>query len=169
MSLKNNAVQWLTQKTRATIDAWVAKYPPDKKRSAVLSALHAAQEQNEGWLSTELIAAVAAYLGLPTIQVYEVATFYDMYERQLCGKHKIRICTNIACMLQGSDHIVDRVKQCLRIDFGESTPDRQFMLKEAQCLAACAGAPMMQIDNQYYEHLTPETVSEILTAWKPAR
>lgn len=165
-SQATQTTQWLTQKTRDTIDYWLTKFPPEKKRSAVLSALHAVQDQNNGWLSIELMDAVATYLQLPNIQVYEVATFYDMYELKQCGKYKIRICTNISCMLRGSDEIIECVKQNLQIGLNESTPDLQFMLKEAECLAACIGAPMMQIDNQYYENLTPQKVDTILAEWK---
>ena len=158
--------QLLTAATRAEIDHWLQKYPADKKRSAVLSALHAAQQQNNGWLSNELMDAVATYLELPKIQVYEVATFYDMYDLTSCGKHKIRVCTNISCMLRGCDKIVDSLKQRLHIGFDESTADGKFVLKEAECLAACAGAPMMQIDNKYYENLTPEKVDDIISEWE---
>lgn len=155
----------LSPETRATIDRWLEKYPADRKRSAVLTALHAAQAQNQGWLSKPLLDAVAAYLGLPAIQVYEVATFYDMYELKPCGKHKIRVCTNISCLLRGADEIAEHLKKRLQVDFEGSTADQQFMLKNAECLAACAGAPMMQIDNRYYENLTPEKVDAILKEW----
>ncbi len=156
----------LTEKTHATIDEWLQKYPADQKRSAVLTALHAAQEQNEGWLSVELMDAVAEKLGLAKIQVYEVATFYDMYELKPCGKHKIRVCTNVSCWLRGSDEIAAHLKKRLGIDFNESTPDNKFMLKDSECLAACASAPMLQIDNKYYENLTTEKVDEALAEWE---
>jgi NADH-quinone oxidoreductase subunit E len=156
----------LNEKTRVTIDAWLKKYPADQKRSAILTALHAAQDQNGGWLSKDIMDAVAAYLELQPIQVYEVATFYDMYELKPCGKNKIRVCTNISCMLRGSDEIAEHLKKRLKIDFNESTPDQKFMLKESECLAACAGAPMMQVENVYYENLTPEKVDSILEEWE---
>lgn len=155
----------LSKITCARIDEALKKHPPDKKRSAVLPALHAAQEQNGGWLSRELIEAVADYLKLPSIEIYEVATFYDMFELKPCGKYKIRVCTNISCMLRGSEGILEHLKKRLGIEINGSTPDKKFMLKEAECLAACVGAPAMQIDNHYYENLTPEKVEAILTAW----
>ncbi len=153
----------LNQHTIEEIDAWVAKYPEDKKRSAVLGALNAAQHQNKGFLTTELMDAVADYLGLAHIHVYEVASFYSMYETRPCGRNNVAICTNISCMLMGADTIVAHVENKLGIKLGESTPDgRIYLKKEEECLAACAGGPMMQVNHKYYEKLTPELVDEIL-------
>ena len=153
----------LTEHTRHEIDHWVAKFPPDQKRSAVLAALRAAQHQNQGYLTEPLMDAVAGYLDLPKIAVYEVATFYSMFETRPVGRHSISVCTNVSCMLCGSDEIVEHLERKLGIKTGESTPDGKFFLKcEEECLAACIGAPMMQIDHVYYEHLTPEKVDEIL-------
>ena len=155
----------LTKETRDTIDNSVAKFPAQHKRSAVLTALHAVQLQNNGWISQELMDAVAEYLKLDNVLVYEVATFYDMYDLKPCGKNKIRVCTNISCMLRGSDKVMDHLKKRLKVDVGETTSDNNFMLKEAECLAACAGAPMMQVNNEYYENLTPEKIDQILEQW----
>lgn len=155
----------LTAETRAVIDESLRKFPEQHKRSAVLMALHAAQKQNDGWLSTELMDAVAAYLDLANILVYEVATFYDMYDLKPCGKHKIRVCTNISCQLRGADEVMEYLQEKLKVDVGGTTADKKFLLKEAECLAACAGAPMMQIDNHYYENLTPESIDNILDEW----
>ena len=153
----------LTEHTRQDIDHWVAKFPPDQKRSAVLAALRAAQHQNQGYLTEPLMDAVAGYLDLPKIAVYEVATFYSMFETRPVGRHSISVCTNVSCMLCGSDEIVEHLERKLGIKTGESTPDGKFFLKcEEECLAACIGAPMMQIDHVYYEHLTPDKVDEIL-------
>ena len=153
----------LTQHTIDEIEAWLKKYPADKRRSAVLGALSAAQHQNEGYLTTELMDAVADYLGLPKIHVYEVASFYSMYETKPCARNNVAICTNISCMLMGSDTIVDHVERKLGIKLGESTPDgRIYLKKEEECLAACAGGPMMQVNHKYYENLTPEKVDEII-------
>jgi NADH-quinone oxidoreductase subunit E len=152
----------LSQKTKDTIDKWLKKYPENHKRSAVLTALHAVQEQNEGWISTELMQAVAAYLDLTPIQVYEVATFYDMYDLKPAGKHKVKVCTNISCMLRGSDQILKQCEKTLGIKCGESTPDGRFKLEEVECLAACADAPAMQIDTEYHVRLDPEKVDAIL-------
>jgi NADH-quinone oxidoreductase subunit E len=153
----------LSEHTRAEIDHWVAKFPPDRKRSAVLAALRFAQEQNDGHLTTELMDEVALYLELPPIQVYEVASFYSMYELHPCGRHHVSICTNISCMLRGGEALVAHAEKHLGIKLGESTPDGRILLKrEEECLAACTGAPMMMIDHHFYENLTPETVGQLL-------
>ena len=153
----------LSEEVRAEIDHWVAKFPPDRKRSAVISALRAAQHHNDGYLTTPLMDAVAAYLELPPIQVYEVATFYSMFETKPVGRHHVSVCTNISCMLRGSQEVVDHVEKKLGIKTGESTPDGRIYLKrEEECLAACTGAPMMMVDHVFHEHLTPESIDKIL-------
>ncbi len=149
--------------TRAEIDEWLKKYPADRKRSAVLAALRAAQHQNQGYLTDELIAAVADYLDLPKVQVLEVATFYSMFETRPVGRHHVAVCTNISCMLMGSDSVVEYVEKKLGIKTGESTPDGRIYLKcEEECLAACSEGPMMQVDHVYHTQLTPEKIDEIL-------
>jgi NADH-quinone oxidoreductase subunit E len=158
-----SAAQVLSDEVRREIDHWIAKFPPERKRSAVIGALHAAQHQNHGYLTTPLMDEVAAYLGLPPIQVYEVASFYSMFETKPCGRKHISVCTNISCMLRGADAIVAAVEAKLGIRTGESTPDGLFYLKrEEECLAACNNAPMMMIDHVYYENLRPETVGAII-------
>lgn len=153
----------LSEHVREEIDRWVAKFPEGRQRSAVLAALHAVQHENEGYLTRELMDAVAEYLELPPIQVYEVATFYSMFETEPVGRHSISVCTNISCMLRGSDDIVRHIESRLGIRTGESTPDGKFYLKqEEECLAACCGAPMMMVDHRYYENLTPEIVDQVL-------
>jgi NADH-quinone oxidoreductase subunit E len=148
---------------REQIDRWLAKFPNDRKRSAVISALHAAQHENNGFLTPALMDAVAAYLGLAAIQVYEVAAFYSMFETKPVGRHHVSVCTNISCMLRDSQAVVDRIEKKLGIKTGESTPDGRIYLKrEEECLAACTGAPMMMVDHVYYENLTPEMVDRIL-------
>jgi len=160
-----NPVGLLSEHTRQEIDRWVAKFPPEGRRSAVITALREAQHQNHGYLSTELMDAVAAYLGLPPIQVYEVASFYSMFETRPAGRVHVSICTNISCMLCGSDRIVEAVERHLGIRTGESTPDGKFFLKrEEECLAACNNAPMMMVDHVYHENLTPEQAVKILDA-----
>ena len=157
----------LSEHTRAEIDHWVAKFPPGRQRSAVISALRAAQEQNHGYLTAELMDAVAAHLRLPPIQVYEVASFYSMFETHPCGRHHVSVCTNISCMLRGGEEIAAHVERKLGIKLGESTPDGRIYLKrEEECLAACAGAPMMMVDHHYHEHLPPEKVDRILAELK---
>ena len=160
---KQSKINLLNDHTREEIDHWVARFPTDRKRSAVLAALTATQHQNKGFLTTDLMDAVAEYLGLAAIHVYEVASFYSMYETKPVARHNVAICTNISCMLMGSDGIVDHIENKLGIKIGDSTEDGRIYLKcEEECLAACAGGPMMQVDHVYYENLTPEKVDEIL-------
>jgi NADH-quinone oxidoreductase subunit E len=157
----------LSQHVREEIDHWVAKFPPERKRSAVISALHAVQHENKGFLTAELMDAVAEYLGLANIQVYEVASFYSMFETKPVGRHHVSICTNISCMLRGSQQIVDHVEKKLGIKVGESTADGRIYLKrEEECLAACVNAPMLMVDHVYHENLTPASVDEILDELK---
>ena len=167
MSVEEPKAEVLSGHTREEIDRWVAKFPPGRQRSAVLSALRAAQEQNHGFLTPELMDAVAEHLQLPPIQVYEVASFYSMFETRPCGRHHVSVCTNISCMLRGGEEIAAHVERKLGIKLGESTADGRIYLKrEEECLAACTGAPMMMVDHVYHEHLTPETVDQILDALK---
>jgi NADH-quinone oxidoreductase subunit E len=157
----------LSEKTRGEIDHWVAKFPPGRQRSASLAALRAAQEQNEGFLSADLIDAVAEYLKLPPIQVYEVASFYSMFETHPCGRHHVSICTNISCLLRGGEELLAHAQRKLGIRANQSTADgRIFLKQEEECLAACTGAPMMMVDHVFHEHLTPEKLDAILEALK---
>ena len=152
----------LSAHVRAEIDHWLTKFPADRKRSAVISALHAVQHE-KGHLSQESMDAVAGYLGIPPIQVYEVASFYSMFETSPCGRHHISVCTNISCMLRGGEEMLSHLEKRLGIKVGESTADGRFYLKqEEECLAACNGAPMMMVNHVYFEHLTPEKVDQIL-------
>ncbi len=155
----------LTAESRERIDGWVAKYPPEQKKSAVLSALQIAQEQNGGWVSSELMDAVADYLDMQPVEVYEVSTFYSMIEIEPVGRNMVALCTNLSCMLCGAETIVAHVERKLGIRLGETTPDGRITLKlEEECLAACAGGPMMTVNGHYKENLTPEKVDEILDA-----
>lgn len=150
----------ISPKNKAEIDRWLTKYPPEQKRSAVITALLLVQEQNGGWLSQPAMDAVANYLQLAPIEVFEVVTFYDMYNLKPIGKNKISICTNISCMLCGAEEIIDTIRKRLGIHLGETTADGQFSLHECECLAACGGAPMCQINDQYYHlNLTAEKCS----------
>ena len=145
------------------IDELLSRFPADQKKSALLGALNVVQHDNKGFLTTELMDAVADYLSLAKIEVYEVASFYSMYELKPVARNNVAICTNISCMLMGSQNIVDHVENKLGIKIGESTEDGKIYLKkEEECLAACAGGPMMQVNHVYYENLTPEKVDEIL-------
>jgi len=153
----------LSENVKQEIDQLLKKYPADQPRSAVIQALRAAQDENQGSLTNELIKDVAEYLDIPHIAALEVASFYSMYELKPIGKHKISICNNISCMLCGSEKIIDHIEKRLAVKIGETSADGQFSLREAECLAACINAPMMQIDDKdFYENLTIEKVDAIL-------
>ncbi|SEK89862.1 NADH dehydrogenase subunit E [Pseudoxanthomonas sp. GM95] len=153
----------LSEKTRAHIDHWLAKFPPDRKRSAVLQGLHAAQEQNGGWLNDELIAGVAKYLDIPPVWAYEVASFYSMFELEKVGRHNVAFCTNISCWLNGGEELAQHAERKLGCKRGQSSADgRIFLKREEECLAACSAAPMMVINGHYHENLTPEKVDALL-------
>ncbi len=153
----------LSAHARQEIDGWLERYPPDQRQSAVLAALREVQHENGGYLTRELMDAVADYIGMPEVAVYEVATFYSMFELEPVGRHSISVCTNISCMLRGGEDILAYIEDKLHIKLGDSTPDGRFFLKrDEECLAACCGAPMMQVNHVYYENLTPEKVDEIL-------
>lgn len=153
----------LSAHAKETIDSWIKKYPPGQQQSAVLAALSEVQHENQGYLTKELMDAVANYLGMPAIAVYEVASFYSMFETKKVGRHSISVCTNISCMLSGADEVVQHIEKKLGIKTGGSTTDGRFYLKsEEECLAACCGAPMMMVDHVYHEKLTPEKVDKIL-------
>ena len=157
----------LSEHARHEIDHWLTKFPPERKRSAVLAALRTVQHENNGYLTKDSMDAVAEYLGLPPIQVYEVATFYSMFETHPCGRHHVSICTNISCMLNGAEDLVKHCEKKLGIKLGESTPDgRIFLKQEEECLAACTGAPMMMVDHVFHEYLTPEKVDKVLDELK---
>lgn len=157
----------LSAETRADIEHWLAKFPADRRRSATLQALMAAQQQNGGHLTDALIAAVAGYLGIPPVWAYEVASFYSMFQLEPVGRHNVAICTNISCWLNGAEDLVRHCEQRLGIRLGESTPDgRIFLKREEECLAACAGAPMMVVDGHYHERLTAQKLDQILDGLK---
>ncbi len=146
------------------IDRWLERFPEDQAQSALLAALRAVMHEDH-YLSTEKMDAVADYLNLPKISVYEVASFYSMYElnEKSAAKNTIAVCTNVSCMLNGSDVIVEHIEEKLGIKMGETTPDGEFFFKvEEECLAACCGAPMLQLNHVYHENLTTEKVDELL-------
>jgi len=157
----------LSDETRAAIDHWVGRFPPDRKRSAVIQGLFAAQEQNGGWLNDEIISAVAIYLGLPPVWAYEVASFYSMFVIGEVGRHNVAFCTNISCWLNGADKLVEHAEKKLGCKLGESTADgRVFLKREEECVAACCGAPVVLINGHYHEKLTPAKVDELLDGLK---
>ncbi|HET7060895.1 MAG TPA: NADH-quinone oxidoreductase subunit NuoE [Nitrosospira sp.] len=137
----------LSAESLQKIDREMAKYPADQKQSAVMSALAIAQDE-KGWLATETMDFVARYLGMPPIAVYEVATFYNMYNLQPLGKYKITVCTNLPCALSGANGAVARIRQRLGIGFNETTTDNRFTLKEGECMGACGDAPVLLVNNK---------------------
>lgn len=149
-------------KNTAKAQEIIARYPEGKHKSALIPLLHLAQEQNGGWLSTEAMDHVAELLKLKPIEVYEVATFYSMYNLKPVGKYVFEVCQTGPCMLRGSDNIIEYIKTKLGIGVGETTKDGLFTLKNVECLGACGYAPMMQLGKYYKEHLTPEKVDAII-------
>lgn len=143
-------------------DRIIARYPEGRQKSALIPLLHLAQEEFGGWLSNEAMDYVAGMLKLEPIEVYEVATFYSMYNLRPVGRHVFEVCQTGPCMLKGSDSIIDYIKVKLGIGVGETTADGMFTLKTVECLGACGYAPMMQIGKHYREHLTPEKVDQII-------
>lgn len=147
------------------IDRWLEKFPHDQRQSAVIESLRAAQEYFDGWLSVPVMQAVADYLGMPAIAVYEVASFYEMFETAPVGQHTVAFCTGIACMLRGVDEVVAHTEQALGIKLGQTTADAKVSLREVQCMGACDGAPMCQINHQHYHlNLDCQQVDTLLDA-----
>lgn len=153
----------LSQAIRDHIDRWLKRYPAEQKRSAVFEALRVVQEENKGFLTTELMDAVADYLQMSKINVYEVATFYSLYHLEPVGKHVICVCTNLSCMLNDAEKILEHLKTKLNINENETTSDGKFTIKEVECLGACVNAPVCQIGKNYYEGLTTQKIDTLLT------
>jgi NADH-quinone oxidoreductase subunit E len=152
----------LSSESLKKIDREVAKFPAEQKQSAVMAALTIAQHEN-GWLSTDTMQEVATYLGMPPIAVYEVASFYTMYNLKPVGKHKLSICTNLPCQLQGSTICADHAKKKLGIDYGETTADGQFTLKEGECFGACGDAPVFLVnDREMRVKITAEKFDQMI-------
>jgi len=152
----------LSDSIRTHLDKWLQRYPKDQKCSGVFEALRLVQEENQGHLTLEMMNAVADYLEMPYIAVYEIATFYTMYHLEPVGRHVINVCSNISCMLNGADHIIDHLKNRLGINLSETTADGQFTLKEVECLGACIAPPVCLIGKEFYEHLTPQKIDDII-------
>lgn len=157
--------QFMSAKRIRDINHWIAKYPADQKQSAVMSTLRIVQEEH-GHLTQELMDAVADYLEMAPIAVYEVASFYTMYEHQPIGKHLVNVCTNISCKLRDSDGVVEHLQNRLGIKLGETTEDGCFTLRAVECLGACVNAPMMQVDKDYHENLTTESIDAVLEQYQ---
>lgn len=161
--LRSSVATSLPDHVREELDVWIDRFPEGQQRSAIIAGLRAAQHENQGYLTRELMDAVASYLSVPPVQVYEIATFYSMFETGKVGRHCVSVCTNVSCMLRGAEELVDHIEKRLGVRIGESTPDGRIYLKrEEECLAACCGAPMMMVDHKYFEDLTCERVDEIL-------
>ena len=166
MSAPGEAQAMLSEAALRGIDREVAKYPPDQKQSAVMSALAIAQDE-KGWLSPETMDFVASYLGMPPVAVYEVASFYEMYNREPTGRYKITICTNLPCALQGATKAARHLKERLGADFGETTPDSLFTLKEGECFGACGDAPVLLVNNKRMcSWMSPEKLDALLAELK---
>lgn len=156
----------LSDNAKQLIDKEVAKYPAGKQASAVMSALRIAQEENGGWLSTELVESVAAYLQMPSIQAYEVATFYNMYELKPVGKNKLCLCTNLPCLLMGAQKTATALKKELGIGFGETSADNRWTLKEGECFGACNSGPAIIVNNKkMHEHITADKVPDFIASF----
>jgi NADH-quinone oxidoreductase E subunit len=151
---------------RAEVDRILARYPAERKASAVLPLLHLAQDQHGGWLPRAAIDHVADLLGMSRIRVYEVVTFYDMYNTAPVGRVQVRVCTTTPCWLCGSDEVVRACRDALGIDVGQSTEDGRFFLREFECLGACANAPVLWVDEDFYEDLDYDKTKAILEALK---
>jgi len=144
--------------------AILAKYPSDRTASATMPLLTLAQRQNDNWLPRAAMDVVAEMVGLPPMRVYEVATFYTMYNLKPVGKNFVQVCTNISCLIKGSDDVFKVCKKKLGIGSGETTPDGKFTLLEVECLGACVNAPMIQVNDDFYEDLSAETTEKVLDA-----
>jgi NADH-quinone oxidoreductase subunit E len=156
----------LTTDSLKKIDREVAKYPPEQKRSAVMAALVIAQDE-KGWLSTETMDEVAKVLDMPPVAVYEVATFYSMYNLQPTGRHKITLCTCLPCGLQGALAAADHLREKLGVDFNETTPDGRFTLKEGECMGACAMAPVLLVNNKkMHDYMSNEKLDKLIEELK---
>ena len=152
-----------SENTALAASAVIAKYPEERQASAVMPLLDLAQRQCNGWLPRAAMDYVAEVLGMPPIHVYEVATFYTMYNLSPVGKFHVQVCTNLPCWLRGSDQVAETCKKRLNIEFGQTTADGEFSLSEVECLGACVNAPMMQINDDYFEDLDGVSTESILT------
>lgn len=145
------------------IDAWIKKYPAERKRPPIIAALTIVQDNNANYLTEDMMQAVAEYLDVPHIAVYEVATFYSMFHLDKVGKHVFSVCNNISCSLRGADKVLKYLESRLNIKVGETTDDGLYTIKKVECLAACGGAPMFEVDKIYHENLTEEKIDQIIS------
>lgn len=158
-----------TDENVAEANRIIAKYPEGRQQSAVMPLLYLAQKQNDGWLSQAALEYIASFLGMPVIRVAEVATFYTMYNLTPIGRHHVQVCTNLSCWLRGSDEIMDACRETLGVEIGGTSEDGAFTLSEVECLCACVNAPIVQIDDDFYEDLTPDSIRTILAELRAGR
>ncbi|MGQ4001832.1 NAD(P)H-dependent oxidoreductase subunit E [Francisellaceae bacterium CB300] len=155
-------IELISLEAREDIDRVLTKFPEDQKKSAILEGLHILQDQNGGFLTDDLQTALAEYLDVSKVDVYEVATFYCMYDLAPVGKHKLNVCTNVSCMLNGAYELLSHIEKKLDIKPGQTTKDGRITLKEVECQGACCGSPMLEVDKIFYENLTVEKVNQII-------
>lgn len=151
-----------TESALAEVQMLMKRFPEGRHKSALIRALHIAQEENHGWLSTSAMNHVAEVLSITPIEVYEVATFYSMYNLAPVGKYVLEFCHTGPCAIEGAEKLIDYTQRKLGIKTGETTPDKMFTIKEVECLGACGYAPMMQVGEFYHEHLTPEKIDQFI-------
>lgn len=151
-----------TPEIREAIDRHIAKYPPEWKQSAVMPALTLVQDANGGWLSRELVNDLATYLDMPAVAVFEVATFYSMYDLEPVGRHKVCVCNSISCMLTGSEDLIEHVEHKYGVHPGQTTSDGRFTFKEVECLGACRHGPAVAIDRTYHENLSADALDKLI-------
>ena len=146
----------------AQLEHWLTRYPKNQRQSAVIPGLHILQDYNGGYLTTRLMEQLAHFLEIPVASVYEVATFYSMYELEPVGRHKVNVCDNISCLLKGAKEIIAHIEKKLGITTGQTTKDGRITLQSVECQGACCGAPMLEVDKVFYENLTIDKVDQIL-------
>jgi NADH-quinone oxidoreductase subunit E len=151
-----------TPELRAEIETWCAKYPPEWRQSAVIPALHILQAANGGWLAQQQLDDLALYLGMPAIAVYEVASFYSMFDLEPVGRHKVCVCNSISCLLGGSEGLIHHIEEKYGVGPGETTPDGKFTFKEVECLGACRDAPAVLVGRTYHEKVTPAALDKLI-------
>jgi NADH-quinone oxidoreductase subunit E len=151
-----------TPEIRAEIETWCAKYPAEWRQSAVIPALHILQDANGGWLAQRQLDDLALYLGMPPIAVYEVASFYSMFDLKPVGRHKVCVCNSISCLLGGSEELIHHIEEKYGVGPGETTPDGKFTFKEVECLGACRDAPAVLIGRRYHEKVSGEALDKLI-------
>ena len=144
------------------LEEWEKRYPKTQKRSVIIPGLHVLQDHNGGYLTVELMENLAQYLEVPQASVFEVATFYGMYDLEKVGRHKLNVCTNVSCMLNGAKKLMNHIEKRLDIKVGQTTADGRITLRAVECQGACCGAPMLEVDKVFHENLTIDKVDQII-------